>query len=56
MPHGSPAGRVLDKNGARKMRLSLEQSKFVMSPEAGHLLQIERPAEFLRAPRGYLKR
>ena len=47
---------VLDKHGARKMRLSLEQSKLVTIPEAGHLPQIERPAEFLRALRGYLKR
>ena len=56
MPPGSPAGRVLDKNGARKMRLSLEQSRLVTIPEAGHLPQIERPAEFLRALRGHLKR
>lgn len=46
---------VLDKNGARKMRLSLEQSKLVTIPDAGHLPQVERPAEFLRALRGYLK-
>jgi pimeloyl-ACP methyl ester carboxylesterase len=47
---------VLDKNGARKTRLSLEQSRLVTIPEAGHLPQVERPAEFLRALRGYLKR
>ena len=47
---------VLDKNGARKMRLSLEQSRLVTIPEAGHLPQIERPADFLRALRGFLKR
>lgn len=46
---------VLDKNGARKMRLSLEQSKLVTIPDGGHLPQVERPAEFLRALRGYLK-
>ena len=47
---------VLDKNGARKMRLSLEQSRLVRIPEAGHLPQVERPVEFLRALRGFLKR
>jgi len=47
---------VLDKNGARKMRLSLEESRLVTIPEAGHLPQIERPEDFLRALRGFLKR
>jgi pimeloyl-ACP methyl ester carboxylesterase len=56
MPPGSPAGRFLDKNGARKTLLFLEQSTLVTIPEAGHLPQIERPAEFLRALRRYLKR
>ena len=56
MPPGSPAGRVLDKDGARKTLLFLEQSKLVTIPEAGHLPQIERPVELLRALRRYLKR
>ncbi len=47
---------VLDKNGARKMRLTLEESRLVTIPEAGHLPQVERPDEFLRALRGFLKR
>lgn len=47
---------VLDKRGAWKMRPLLEKSKLVTIPEAGHLPQIERPAEFLRALRGFLKR
>ena len=47
---------VLDKRGAYKMRPALEMSKLVTIPEAGHLPQIERPAEFLRALRGFLKR
>lgn len=47
---------VLDKNGARKMRLSLEESRLVTIPDAGHLPQIECPEEFLRALRGFLKR
>jgi len=47
---------VLDKRGAHKMRPALEKSRLVMIPEAGHLPQIERPAEFLRALRGFRKR
>ncbi len=47
---------VLDKNGARKMRLSLEKSRLVTIPEAGHLPQVERPEDFLRALRGFLNR
>lgn len=47
---------VLDKRGAHTMRPALEKSKLVTIPEAGHLPQIERPAEFLRALRGFLKR
>ena len=47
---------VLDKTGARKMRLTLEESRLVTIPEAGHLPQVERPDEFLRALRGFLKR
>ncbi len=47
---------VLDKQGARKMRSSLEQSKLVTIPEAGHMPQVERPAEFLEALRTFLDR
>lgn len=47
---------VVDKHGAYKMRPALEKSKLVTIPEAGHLPQVERPAEFLRALRGFLKR
>lgn len=46
---------VLDKQGARKMRQALDQSKLVTIPEAGHLPQVEKPAEFRRALRDFLK-
>jgi 2-hydroxy-6-oxonona-2,4-dienedioate hydrolase len=47
---------VLHKNGARKMRLSLEQSKLVTIPEAGHLPQIEQPEAFVRELRRFIDR
>lgn len=47
---------VLDKQGARKMRQALDDSKLVTIPEAGHLPQVEKPAEFRRALRDFLKR
>ena len=46
---------VFDKRGARKMRQSLAESKLVTLPEAGHLPQVERPAEFRQALRNFLK-
>ncbi len=47
---------VLDKNGARKMRLSFQQSRLVTIPEAGHLPQIERPEAFVRELRRFIDR
>ena len=46
---------VFDKQGARKMRQSLDESKLVTIPEAGHLPQVERPAEFRQALLDFLK-
>jgi pimeloyl-ACP methyl ester carboxylesterase len=46
---------VFDKQGARKMRQALEDSKLVTIPEAGHLPQVEKPAEFRRALRDFLR-
>lgn len=47
---------VLDKTGARKMRLSLEQSRLVTIPQAGHLPQIEQPEAFVRELRRCIDR
>ena len=47
---------VLDKRGARKMAPSLVDYRLVTIPNAGHLPQVERPAEFLQALREFLQR
>lgn len=47
---------VLDKNGARKMRSLLTESKLVTISEAGHLPQVERPKDFIHALRNFLRR
>ena len=47
---------VLDKRGARKMAPSLADYRLVTIPNAGHLPQVERPAEFLQALREFLQR
>jgi pimeloyl-ACP methyl ester carboxylesterase len=45
----------LDKNGARKMRSVLTESKLVTIPEAGHMPQVERPKDFIHALRNFLR-